>query len=100
MRKLLTFAVALSIASSANFVLPSAASAGNGNNLTAADCKTLGPFLGVSEGACIQLVNGNTTANSLCQLWQGPQAALFFPIPYPFNSLGECVSTINGVIRP
>jgi hypothetical protein len=95
MKKLVTFAAAISMAASFNFILPTAANASNGNNGVTAECQTLGPFLGVSVGNCIQLLSANNNANAVCHLWQGPYWYLFFGYPYPFSSFGECVNALN-----
>jgi hypothetical protein len=104
MKKLLAFAAALSVASSANFVLPTAASAdpGNGNVSVAHACQALAAGFGMSVGNCIGLVNSGgdlstTNANTICHLWEGPAAATFGFPAYPFTTFGACTSTVNAL---
>jgi hypothetical protein len=104
MKKLLAFAAALSVAASANVVLPTAASAdpGNGNVPVAHACQALAGSYGMSVGNCIGLVNSGgdlstTNANTICHLWAGPQAAAFGFPPYTFATFGACTSTVNAL---
>jgi hypothetical protein len=95
MKKLVTFATAISLVSSFNFVLPTAANASNGNNNNAAICQAIASTYAINVGNCIQFLNNNPNANAYCHYWQGPYGTAAFGIPYPFSTFGECVSFAN-----
>ena len=99
MKKLTAVAAAFSLAFATSLVMPTVAGAdttGTGNSGPAAYCQAgIAALAGISQGDCIQLVTGNDNANAFCNLWQGPYGVYFFGVPYPFSSLGECVSYMN-----
>ena len=101
MKRLLTFAAALSLASSISFIVPTAASAdpGSGNSTGNGDqvafCQANAASAGISVGECIVLRTGKDDANGLCRLWQGPDGVFFFHFPFPFATFSDCVTFFN-----
>jgi hypothetical protein len=105
MKKFVALAAAMSLAAASNVVLPTTASADTGFGPTISQaCQVyFDAFLGVSQGNCVQLLDGavgeggTTNANAICHYWQGPQGAAFFGRPYPFASFGQCTSFFNAL---